>query len=183
MYLPSFSLISQRFQYCGVKGTFLGTGLNYKKTTLRNEKMRPPIYMRLIAPLVIPSSLKRQGVHRVYIEYHDHQNEILKVAFLPIFCFWFCLFDFLGEVTAEEPKLLSDGKIKHFYTILAKKLENMGCHFGRCISTYFSLSIKLISLQAVVGPSSTRSRNIWAFITRERRPRCSLRIYQNWPYF
>ena len=85
--LTKFFFNSQRFQYCGVKGTFLGTGLNYKKTTLRNEKMRPPIYMRLIAPLVIPSSLKRQGVHRVYIEYHDHQNEILKVAFLPIFCF------------------------------------------------------------------------------------------------
>ena len=49
--------------------------------------MRPPIYMRLLAPLAIPSSLQRQGVHRVYIEYHDHQNEILKVAFLPIFCF------------------------------------------------------------------------------------------------
>ena len=61
----------------------------------------------------------------------------------------------------SEGKLLkiSDGKIKHFYTILAKKLENMGCHFGRCICTYFSLLIKLISLQAVVGPS-TRSRNI-----------------------
>ena len=91
--LTKFFFNSQRFQYCGVKGTFLGTGLNYKKTTFRNEKMRPPIYMRLLAPLVIPSSLQRQGVHRVYIEYHDHQNEILKVAF----CLFFA-FDFVSSI-------------------------------------------------------------------------------------
>lgn len=59
--------------------------------------MRPPIYMRLIAPLVIPSSLKRQGVHRVYIEYHDHQNEILKVAFCLFFAFDFVSSIFLGR--------------------------------------------------------------------------------------
>ena len=50
--LTKFFFNSQRFQYCGVKGTFLGTGLNYKKTTFRNEKMRLPIYMRLLAPLL-----------------------------------------------------------------------------------------------------------------------------------
>ena len=100
--------------------------------------MRPPINLVSDIEWLIYNA-------KEYIGYHDQQNEILQVAFCLFFGFDFVFFIFLRR--AEEPKWnikkiqiqsvnnskFPMGKSNISTPFWRKKLENMGCHFGRYI--------------------------------------------------